>query len=352
MKKMTSRERVLSALRLEEPDRVPWVDEMVSYDVSDAILAMLGCDPIDRSIKKEFPETPVPIEIARALALDNIVFEFEPPMSIFAITKPSETESDHFVDGKIRDFSDLKLFDQMPDPDDEIMYRRAEAYIRRYKDDFAMMAHSRTGAIHTILSFGMMYFFEALVEKPDLVQAVFDRFSDWFRKSIKNIHELDIDIMQVSDDIAFKSGPLFSPDMLRSIFLPGMHRVAETIKVPWLFHSDGKLDLILEDLLSLGMNGIANIEPPCMDIAKLKIEYGDRICLVGNIDLSRTLSMGTVEDTLTEVKNRIREIGPGGGYIMASSNSITPYCKPENVLCMSNTLIEHGHYPINIDEYQ
>jgi uroporphyrinogen decarboxylase len=92
------------------------------------------------------------------------------------------------------------------------------------------------------------------------------------------------------------------------------------------------------------MNGIANIEPNAMDINELKKKYGRRVCLVGNIDLHYTLTQGTPEEVEAEVKKRIQEVGPGGGYILASSNSIAGYCKPENVLAMHRALLKYGNY--------
>jgi uroporphyrinogen decarboxylase len=92
------------------------------------------------------------------------------------------------------------------------------------------------------------------------------------------------------------------------------------------------------------MNGLANIEPNAMDINILKKKYGRRVCLVGNIDLHYTLTQGTPEEVEAEVKKRIQEVGPGGGYILASSNSIAAYCKPENVLAMHRALLKYGNY--------
>ncbi|MDP3039154.1 MAG: uroporphyrinogen decarboxylase family protein, partial [Deltaproteobacteria bacterium] len=65
---------------------------------------------------------------------------------------------------------------------------------------------------------------------------------------------------------------------------------------------------------------------------------------MGNIDLHYTLTQGTPEETEAEVKKRLQELSPGGGYILASSNGLTSYCKPENVLAMSRALLQYGFY--------
>ena len=69
---------------------------------------------------------------------------------------------------------------------------------------------------------------------------------------------------------------------------------------------------------------------------------------MGNIDLRYTLTRGTPEETDAEVRERIRLLGPGGGYIVSSANDIPSYCKPENLLAMSSAIQEYGKYPIRI----
>ena len=102
----------------------------------------------------------------------------------------------------------------------------------------------------------------------------------------------------------------------------------------------------MEDLLTLGMNAVNPFEPPCMNLKTAKEKWGDRICLWGNIDLVKTLPHGTVEEVEAEVKQRIEDAGKGGGYICATSNSITHYCKIENVFAMTNAVKKYGVYPL------
>ena len=179
---------------------------------------------------------------------------------------------------------------------------------------------TRMGVSNTYLSMGMEHFSLMLFDNPRFVLQLMDIFVDWACKAVPRICELGFDFMVIAEDLAWKQGPLFSPKTVRELFIPRMKKVAEKIKLPWIYHSDGNLLPILDDLLSLGMNGVANVEPNAMDIADLKKRYGHRICLMGNIDLHYTLTQGTPEETEAEVKKRIQEIGPGGGYILASSN--------------------------------
>ena len=128
--------------------------------------------------------------------------------------------------------------------------------------------------------------------------------------------------------------------------MPRYQKVVANIKLPWILHSDGNILPILDDLLLLGMKGIANIEPGPMDILQLKKDYKDKVCLMGNIDLHYTLTQGSAQETADEVRQRIQQIAPGGGYILATSNGVTAYCKPENVKAMAQNLLKYGNYPI------
>ena len=83
-----------------------------------------------------------------------------------------------------------------------------------------------------------------------------------------------------------------------------------------------------------------------MEIGELKRKIGHRVCLIGNIDLGYTLTRGTPQEVEEEVKQRIREIGPGGGYCVGSSNSIPYYVPVENYRAMVESTLKYGAYPI------
>jgi uroporphyrinogen decarboxylase len=103
----------------------------------------------------------------------------------------------------------------------------------------------------------------------------------------------------------------------------------------------------LEDFLGLGITGLHPNEKGAMDIRAMKREYGDRICLLGNVDLN-ILGMGTREDVEQEVRDLIRDVGPGGGYIVTSGNSLAGYLRPENVLALSKAVQKYGRYPLMV----
>jgi uroporphyrinogen decarboxylase len=86
-----------------------------------------------------------------------------------------------------------------------------------------------------------------------------------------------------------------------------------------------------------------------MDIVELKRTVGHRIALCGNIDLAYTLTRGTPAEVEAEVRERIRHVAPGGGYVLGSSNSVPEYVPLENFNAMREACFKYGRYPIALD---
>ncbi len=133
--------------------------------------------------------------------------------------------------------------------------------------------------------------------------------------------------------MAFKSTTFFSPKVFRDLVLPRYHRLARHVTLPWVLHSDGNMLPFLDDLVNVGIAGFHPVEKGAMDIRQVKRDYGDRICLLGNVDLN-LLGLGTPEEVDAEVRGLIEDVGPAG-YILASGNSLAGYLKPECVIAKS-----------------
>jgi len=115
-----------------------------------------------------------------------------------------------------------------------------------------------------------------------------------------------------------------------------------------VYHSDGALQEVVEDIIGCGFDGLNPIEPPAMDINAVKREYGRRISIIGNIDLGYTLTRGTPDEVREEVRQRIRDLAPGGGYAVSSSNSVPEYVPLANFNAMREATFEFGRYPIAV----
>jgi len=125
--------------------------------------------------------------------------------------------------------------------------------------------------------------------------------------------------------------------------MPHYKKVTDNISKPWIYHSDGMLYDVLDDLLSLGMSGLHPVEPGSMDLRVLKGKYGHQITLIGHIDVDK-LSTGTPEEIDALVKQATEDAAHGGGYICGSANSIPNYADPANVEAMSKAILKYGKY--------
>jgi uroporphyrinogen-III decarboxylase len=243
----------------------------------------------------------------------------------------------------IRTEADLSLL-QLPDPTDDALYAEAEAFARQ-KGEYAACLVTRIGIFPTMLSLGIENFSVALYENLPLVEMVLDTYCDWTAAVAERVCQLGFDVFISTDDMAFKSAPYFSPKVFRDLVLPRYQRVRKNITLPWVIHSDGNLMPFMDDLVSLGIAGLHPLEKGAMDIRAVKQAYGDRICVLGNVDLN-ILGMGTVEEVDREVHELIRDVGPGGGYILTSGNSLAGYLKPENVIALAQAVRKYGAYPL------
>jgi len=114
-----------------------------------------------------------------------------------------------------------------------------------------------------------------------------------------------------------------------------------------MMHSDGDLSAIMDELIDMELDAIQPIDPSCMDMAKVKKQWGERICLIGNVsnELLRSASTAQIE---ARVKELLRDAAPGGGFALGSGNSVPNWAKFENYMTMRETCLKHGRYPISI----
>jgi uroporphyrinogen decarboxylase len=341
---MNSRERVLTTLKGEEPDRVPYFE--LGIDRALAQRLMGWGEPSSQAA--DLDTNIYSVEEARAVAsflkMDNIFYVLRAP--VYAEKVPGMDGRLFYGEGLIKNPSDLvKII--LPDPYDDTLYREAEEFAKQ-KEDFACCIITRIGIFPTILSMGIETFSIALYEDRSFIEAVLDAYCSWTEVMAERACQLGFDIFVSTDDMAFKSAPYFSPQVFRDLVLPWYQRISQKITLPWIVHSDGNILPFLPDLMSVGISGLHPNEKGAMDIREVKRNYGRKVCLLGNVDLN-ILGNGTPDEVEREVKELIRDIGPGGGYMVTSGNSLAGYLIPENVIALSRAVQKYGSYPLRID---
>jgi uroporphyrinogen decarboxylase len=319
----------MCALAGEQPDRVPFCEGSIAPNVA-RTMAGSSEDLSER-------------QISDLLGRDVVVSVLFPPY--FADHELGRDGQAYVTTGWIKSWSDLERM-EFPDPGDPALYRDAQRVLDE-KGDYAAAAAIKLGVAPMLMSMGLDGFSYALADAPELIEEVLKRYVDWQVVVTARLIEMDFDFLWSFDDVAYKSGPFCSPDTFRRILMPSLQRSAEAITTPWIFHSDGNLMPILDQLLTLKMNGLHPIEPGPMNLAEIKRDYGDQLCIVGNVSVD-TLSAGTPEQVRELVRDCIATAGPDGGYMISSANSIPSYARPENVQAMADAIQEFGAYPLQI----
>lgn len=329
---MTPRERVLCTLNGGIPDRVPWVEIYVQPGMAEKLL--------NRPV--EYPAgVRLGLEVHEKLALDNVSFNLRPPIYGEMVTHNGQ---EMVKTPWLKTMDDVKrLRDWLPDPSNDEMYENAYKLIEQ-KGEYAAVASMRLGVASMYNSMGYEDFIFNMLDEPELISAALEVYCDWCKVVLKRVNTMGFDVIVFSEDIAFQDNPMVTHDQYMEHIFPHAKQVADLATLPVIYHSDGYCKPLIDAILQYKPKALANLEPPKMNIFELKEEYGDRLVLMGNIDLHHTLTRGTVEETVEEVKERLIRVGKGGGYILASANGLPNYCIAENVLAMNDTLLKYGWY--------
>jgi uroporphyrinogen decarboxylase len=140
------------------------------------------------------------------------------------------------------------------------------------------------------------------------------------------------------------------PEVYRKMVKPYHRRLVEATKrktdAKVLLHSDGSIYALLTDLVDIGVDAINPVQVSAaeMDSKRLKQEFGADLSFWGGIDTQEVLPRGTPEDVRNEVKTRLADLGPGGGYVLAAVHNIQSEVPPENVVAMFDSALDLGRY--------
>jgi len=342
---MTPRERVLAALRHEPVDQVPWIEGIVGNGIASAVCGEpVNMDwsvaPSGFSIMPGERQAAEQKKVNRVLGKANLQFSAFAPIFAHKMEKADDGSPVLVGDGMIRSRQDFDLLFQLPDPNDLAFVDNARRFIAN-KEDYCACACIRLGIGAALLSMGLEAFSYAMIDEPQLIKDVHDVYADWTRQIVPVLEEIGFDVIWAFDDVAFNSGPVFSPDFYRQHILPKERAVAAIFTKPFISHSDGNMTPLLDDWLALGQQAIHPIQPDVMDINDVKARYGQRVAIVGNIFMDDLVHKQPA-DIDAQVKDRMEKIGAGGGYIISSSNSLTDDMKPENILAMRGAIGKYG----------
>ncbi|MDI6830616.1 MAG: uroporphyrinogen decarboxylase family protein [Actinomycetota bacterium] len=365
---MTGRERMLTAFERREPDRVP-VWEMAFNEESIIKLGRLYTDDLppvkfaqQMSMEEKVKLLNTLFTVARELELDGItsigLLGTEPVDEEHVrdgwgrILRVSEEGEATAVGGPVSDPSDLKgLKAYHPQPTDFLMLMAA---VGNLGDGVAQVlvqpgpfreSWSLLGSMEKLLYHYM--------KNPGFVKDLAQVVTDYILEVVDMAADNGADIIALDGDLAFNQTTLMSPAQYEEFVFPYHCLITAQAHRRGLLifkHSDGNMWPIMDGIVDAGFDGFHPVQPQCMDIGEVKRKYGDRLCILGNIDCTYLLPFGSEEEVEESVRETIRVAAPGGGYIISSSNSIHPGCKPENYVAMVRAARRYGAYPIDIPE--
>jgi uroporphyrinogen decarboxylase len=374
---MTSRERVLCALNHKEPDRVPifiGTSGVTTMNTAayDRLKAYLGIKTETRSFWRGLQYAimdeadmvrfnsdgrplfcgPAPSTLERDLGPDRFV-------DVWGITWQMQP-GNHYYDMEERPLkgATIDAIAKHPWPDLAHPSRFAglrEKARRIQEAGYAVVALSGISPFEfSYMLRGMDDWFMDLGADHDFVHALMGKLTFLMRSAVEKLLEEAgdyIDVVITGDDLGSQNTTLISTSMYRELIKPYHVELYQAIKqrtrAKIFYHSDGNIYPFLNDLIEIGVDMINPVHVSAKDMgdtARLKREFGDRLCFNGAIDTQWVLPRGTTEDVRAEVRRRIRDLAPGGGYILSAVHCIQADVPPENVCAMFDEAVKAGRY--------
>ncbi|MGA2975361.1 MAG: uroporphyrinogen decarboxylase family protein [Spirochaetia bacterium] len=352
---MTSRERVLAAVRREEPDRVPrdlsWGLTPAAYELFTRKTGQtdpLAYFKVDTRLVSQ-PPTRDPARHARYHGKDADVNEWgvanergsDPALHFTHIVSPLRGAT------TIEDIVDYPL------PDLDADYRIAGLaceVARLHEQGFAAAAPVATTIYEVAWQIrGLEELLTDMVSQPEMAECLFDRLTALRAAQAAAYARAGCDVLMLGDDVSAQNGMIMSPAMWRRFFKPRLARIINDARaaapgIPVFYHTDGDCRAIIEELIEIGVTILNPVQPECMDPAELKRSYGSRLAFWGTIGIQGTLPFGSPDDVRREVKRRIDTVGAGGGLLLGPSHMIEPEVPWENLVALYDAIDEYGAY--------
>lgn len=344
---MNPRERVLTALRHEQPDRVPWAFEFTEQ--ARARLADHYGDP--RLADVEF--------------FDNWVgnhFRFvEPRARGLFHGLEEEVAPGLWCDGWGVIWDTRGLYGEgewgrpvncvlpepslahytFPDPPGPGDFAHYPGFLEANREFFVIGMEGHLFEVAWALR-GMENFLTDLVLNPGFVDDLLEGITEYYLALIDQAVQYGIDAFAFGEDLGSQTtGLIMGPRHWRRYFKPCMARMFERVKEAGKFvymHSDGQIDAIFEDFVEIGLDIYNPFQPEIRDVYETKRRYGDRLTFHGGVGVQELLPHGAPQQVKVEVRRLIGEIGAGGGYILGPAHAVMADAPVENIVALVETV--------------
>ena len=380
---MTPRERILAALDHRESDRVP-IDLGSSIVTSctraayEPLRTHLGLPNEEIIVYDEVQQLPyIGEDVLTRFGVDTRMVQL-PPTHVKGVEIVDEGEYLAMWDrwgAKMRmpkdkplyyDWVDFPITDMTeaaldayqwpePDPPELIAGLRARAQELRATTDYALVGSGVIGGgifEQSCRVMGMERFMMAMLMEPSFTDRLVDGITDIYIEAVDRylaqVGEL-IDVFTFWDDVATQQGWMINPESYVKVIKPRQARLFAAIKertnARIFYHGCGAVFELIPHLIEIGVDIVNPVQVSAegMDSARLKRAYGDDVVFWGGgVDTQKVLPFGTPEEVRDEVKRRIDDFAPGGGFVFATVHNIQAYVPPENIEAAYDTALHYG----------
>jgi len=241
-------------------------------------------------------------------------------------------------------------------PSFDMMIQNVAGYHRKLVDNYGDRIYPIGYAAPGIFEnswqpIGFVNFSRFVYQKPNFVERVIAFHTDLYLRYLDAVMQSGVEVVMGGDDLGQKTGPMMRPELIEKLLGESYRRVSETVhkkgrKLVW--HSCGNIYSLLEKFVEWGFDGIITMEPTAgMELGRVREQVGHKLVLVGNLDVSYLLVRGSREEVEAAVKKAIRDAARGGGYILSASHSHSSV-DPKRLEWMVDAAHRYGKYPISI----
>jgi len=333
------------------PDRVPFFEIFADIEVREAVLGTPA--PRGGDVEATIARIAHEIEFQYALGYDCVRVTGDPafPMATREAGNTAALARGNrdwvvSVDSVIRDRDDLDAFEWPRVTDQQFA---GLEYASRNLPDGMKIIGTQSG-LYENASFLLGYenLCIKLAEDRDLVREVFMRVGELQHESFRRIAQYEnVAALWYTDDLGFKTQTLVSPDDLREFVFPWhkkMVDIAHERGQPALLHSCGNLEEVMDDIIDVcGFDAKHSFEDVIMPIEDVKEKYGDRIAILGGVDVD-FLTTASIDEVRQRTRQVLERCMPGGGFALGTGNSVANYVPVQNYLAMLETGWEVGRY--------
>lgn len=227
---------------------------------------------------------------------------------------------------------------KFPDPYKQERYAHFPSFLEKNRDKFIVCEIGFSLFERAWTMRGMENLLMDMIENHGFVEDLLDAILDFNLKIIKEVvKNYDIDAFMFGDDWGCQRGLIMGPDRWRTFLKPRLSRMYGEVRRAGkkvFIHSCGMVQEIFPDLIEIGVNVFNPFQPEVMDIFEMKKKYYGKLAYYGGISIQKLLPYGTVAEVRAGVKNILKEIGRGGGYIASPSHGVPGDVPLENLVAM------------------